>query len=156
MGANIDSFEHQNPIIPKKAKFIPTGGSGTKSVMEEIEIPDITVNLSNKDTNEENIPDELIMSGKQFKILNSKMNSILQFLADTGSKHYVSGVEVDYLLTTQESRLSTLIDDVDKRNDEMVLNHSRSINGEISKLSDVSKELHELLAKQLEETKVFL
>lgn len=29
------------------------------------------------DPKEENIPDEMIMSGKKFKILNSKMNLIL-------------------------------------------------------------------------------
>ncbi|CAH1435811.1 unnamed protein product [Lactuca virosa] len=84
------------------------------------------------------------------------MSWILQFLADTSSKHYVSGVEVEYLLKAQESRLRTLIDDVHKRNDERVLNHSQTLNGEIFKLRDVLKERHEILAKQLEETKVFL
>ncbi|CAI9303783.1 unnamed protein product [Lactuca saligna] len=56
---------------------------------------------------EEDILDNFIMSGKKFKILNSKMNSILQFLADTGRKNSVSGVEVEYLLKYQESRLKT-------------------------------------------------
>lgn len=57
------------------------------------------------DPEEDNIPNEMIMSGRQFNILNSKMNLILQFLADTGSKHSISGVEVDSLLKDQESRL---------------------------------------------------
>lgn len=48
-GENIDSGEHQNPIIPKKTNLIPSGVSGTDSVMDEVEIPDITVNLSNED-----------------------------------------------------------------------------------------------------------
>ncbi|CAH1424012.1 unnamed protein product [Lactuca virosa] len=48
------------------------------------------------------------------------------------------------------------IDDVDKRNDERILNHFRNLTGEVSKLHDVSKECHELFAKQLEETKVYL
>ncbi|CAI9292929.1 unnamed protein product [Lactuca saligna] len=47
---------------------------------------------------EDDILDDLIMSGKQFKILNSKMNSILHFLADTGDKNSTCGVEVEYLL----------------------------------------------------------
>ncbi|CAI9299820.1 unnamed protein product [Lactuca saligna] len=37
-----------------------------------------------------------------------------------------------------------------------VLTHSKTLNGEISKLHDVSKEIHEILAKQLEEPKVLL
>lgn len=37
---------------------------------------------------DENIPDKLIMSGKQFKIINSKINSLLQIQADTGEKKY--------------------------------------------------------------------
>lgn len=72
---------------------------------------------------------------------------VLQFLADTGSKNFLSNIKVGYLIKAQESRLKDLIDDVDKQNEERVHNHSRSLNGEISKLSDVSKERHELLAK---------
>ncbi|CAI9275729.1 unnamed protein product [Lactuca saligna] len=52
---------------------------------------------------EEDIPDYLIMSGKQFKILNIKMKMILQFLVDTRTKNSVSGVEVEYIFKSQES-----------------------------------------------------
>lgn len=52
---------------------------------------------------EEDIPNDIIMSSKQFKILNSKMNYLLQFMADTGGKNYVNRVEFDYLLKDQES-----------------------------------------------------
>lgn len=69
----------------------------------------------------------MIMFGKQFKILNTKINMILQFLVDIGNKNSLSRIEVDYLLKAQQSRLKNLIDDVDKRNDERVLNHSRSL-----------------------------
>ncbi|CAH1432086.1 unnamed protein product [Lactuca virosa] len=93
---------------------------------------------------EEDIPDDLFMSVKQFKILNCKMISILQFLADTGNKHSISGVEVEYLLKTQESRLKTLIENVDKRSDDQVVTQSCTFNHDISKLRDVEKEHHEL------------
>lgn len=55
---------------------------------------------------ENDIPDELIMSimsSKQFKILNSKINSLLQFFANTGGKNYVTRVEFDYLMKAQEN-----------------------------------------------------
>ncbi|CAI9278681.1 unnamed protein product [Lactuca saligna] len=42
------------------------------------------------DPEEEDILDHML--GKQFKILSKKLNSLLQFQADLGSKHYVSGI----------------------------------------------------------------
>ncbi|CAI9296860.1 unnamed protein product [Lactuca saligna] len=39
------------------------------------------------DPKEEEIPDNLILTGKQFKILNQKLNSLLQIQADRGRKH---------------------------------------------------------------------
>lgn len=94
------------------------------------------------DPEEQNIPDEIIISKKHFKILNSKTNSILQFFADIRSKHYVSEFEVDSLLKAQESRLHSLINDVNKRNNERILNHSCNLTSEVSNLSDVSNECH--------------
>lgn len=45
---------------------------------------------------EDEVPDEAIMFGKQLKILISKMNSILYFLSDTTGKTSISGIEVEY------------------------------------------------------------
>ncbi|CAI9285288.1 unnamed protein product [Lactuca saligna] len=39
------------------------------------------------DPNEEDIPDHMLMSGKKFKILNQKLNSLIQLQADAGGKH---------------------------------------------------------------------
>ncbi|CAI9267253.1 unnamed protein product [Lactuca saligna] len=79
---------------------------------------------------EEDIPDDLIM--------------------------LVSGVKVEYILKSQESRLKTLIEDVDKHNDDRAVTQSRTFNNEISNLRDVSQECHERFEKQFVETKVFL
>lgn len=43
------------------------------------------------DPEENNVDDNAVMSGKQFKILNSKSNSILQVLNDNGSKSSMRG-----------------------------------------------------------------
>ncbi|CAI9286819.1 unnamed protein product [Lactuca saligna] len=65
------------------------------------------------DYEEENIPDDLIMSGKQFKILNSKINSLLQIQADTGGKYFVAEFEMEYLMKAPETRLRNLIEGIE-------------------------------------------
>ncbi|CAI9294800.1 unnamed protein product [Lactuca saligna] len=57
-----------------------------------------TVNVVMQDLEEDDVSDNAIISDKQFKILNSKMNSILQFLNDNVGKSFVISVEVEYLL----------------------------------------------------------
>ena len=69
------------------------------------------------DSEEEDIPDHILMSGKQFKVLNRKLNSILQFQADSGSKHSVSGIEVDVMLKAIEHRLEHKLVVIDKNNE---------------------------------------
>ncbi|CAI9284370.1 unnamed protein product [Lactuca saligna] len=51
------------------------------------------------DLEEDNIPDNMPMSRKNFKILNKNLNSLLQIQVDTGGKNFVSGVEVEFMLT---------------------------------------------------------
>lgn len=63
---------------------------------------------------EDNVKDHDIMSDKHFKILNSKLNSILQFIHNSVRMSSVSGQEVKYLLKSQEARTNTLVDGVDK------------------------------------------
>lgn len=50
------------------------------------------------------MPDNAIVSGKQFKILKSKLNLILRSFNDSAGKFFVIGVEVKYLLKAQYSR----------------------------------------------------
>lgn len=47
------------------------------------------------DAEEEAFPNHMLMTMKQFKILNSKLNSILQSKADIGGGSLVSILEVD-------------------------------------------------------------
>lgn len=102
---------------------------------------------------EEDIHDDLIISGKQYKILNSKMNSLFQFMGNTIGKNCVTRVEVDYLLKAQESRLRTLNGEVDKNHEERLVTHSSSFNHEITKLRDVAKARHEIIMENMTETK---
>lgn len=54
----------------------------------------------------------------------------------------MSGIEVEYLLKAQESHLKTMIENVDKQNDERMVNYSRTIDYQISKLRNAAKERH--------------
>ncbi|CAH1449341.1 unnamed protein product [Lactuca virosa] len=102
---------------------------------------------------ENDIPDELIMSGKQLRIINSKINSLLQITVDTRGKNYVTGVEMDYLLKSQESRLRNLIEVVEPKQEERLVTHSKSFYYEIQKLRDVAQERHEFFMEKVNATK---
>lgn len=99
------------------------------------------------------MPDEAIMPDKHFKILNSKMNSILQISSDIIGKTSVSCVEVEYLLKVQETRTLTLIEDMDKLINECLANHFQPFDFKILKLLDVKKEHHELFEKMVFDSK---
>ncbi|CAI9296672.1 unnamed protein product [Lactuca saligna] len=61
------------------------------------------------DDEETDFPDHMLMTMKQFKILNTKLNSIIQSLVDLGGVHYVSNLEVDGMLSLLEGRLTTKV-----------------------------------------------
>lgn len=67
------------------------------------------------DPKEEEILDHILISGKQFKILNRKLNSLLQLHADAKSRHNVTGIEVDVMLKAQENRLKSVMDHMEKK-----------------------------------------
>ncbi|CAI9286904.1 unnamed protein product [Lactuca saligna] len=65
------------------------------------------------DSEEENIEYHAIMLGKQYKILNSKLNMILQFLNDyVGSSSSINKEDVEFLLKSQESKMKFLANNV--------------------------------------------
>lgn len=59
------------------------------------------------DDEEENFLDHMLMSMKQFKIINKKLNSIIQSQADMGGSKSVSSMEIDGMLKAIEARLIT-------------------------------------------------
>lgn len=64
------------------------------------------------DSEEANMDDNAIMSGKQYKILNSIRNSIVQFINDNSGKSNLSGKQVEFLWKSQEYWTQTLINNV--------------------------------------------
>ena len=84
------------------------------------------------------------MSGKQFKVLNRKLNSILQYQADSGSKHSVSRIEVDVMLKAVEHRLQHKIDVNDKNNKLRIKAHNDMYTSSLKELPNVATERHVL------------
>lgn len=76
------------------------------------------------DPKEYNIPDNMLMLGKQFKILNNKLNSSLQIHADTGGQKFVSGVEVEFMLKSQENWLKLAMEEIEKQYEDLLKNHA--------------------------------
>ncbi|CAI9286970.1 unnamed protein product [Lactuca saligna] len=100
------------------------------------------------DSDKEKIPDHMIMSGKQFKILNRKLNYLLQFQANAVNNHSISGIEVDVMLNAQEHCIQSKIDsvnrDLESRNKE-VKTVRENVNLKIQELhDDMAKEFAEL------------
>ncbi|CAI9276979.1 unnamed protein product [Lactuca saligna] len=54
----------------------------------------------------EDFPDHMLMSIKQFKILNKKLNSIIQYQADVGGGSSMSSSELDGLMKAFEARMA--------------------------------------------------
>ncbi|CAI9290462.1 unnamed protein product [Lactuca saligna] len=61
------------------------------------------------DEEETDFPDHMLMTMKQLKILNTKLNSILQSQADLGRGNLVTSLEVDGLLKMVEGRISSKV-----------------------------------------------
>lgn len=80
----------------------------------------------------------MLMSGKQFKILNKKYNYLLQSQADSRAKNSVSGIEVDVMLKAVELRIKKKLDIVDKNNELRVKDQADSFNSEIKELRTVA------------------
>ncbi|CAI9284827.1 unnamed protein product [Lactuca saligna] len=99
------------------------------------------------DPEEEGIPDHMLISRKQFKILNRKLNSLLQIQADTGSRHSVSGIEDDVLLKAQEHRLKTFMEQIDMKQEERLKHQSESFVHE----EDVNLKIEEVCTKLTKE-----
>ncbi|CAI9268460.1 unnamed protein product [Lactuca saligna] len=105
------------------------------------------------DTDEENLPGDLNMSGKQFKLLNSTINYLLQIQEDTWGRHFVNGIEMEYLLKNQENCFRSLVEIIKRKQAEKLAVHSKSFDYEIQKLRDIAKKFHEIFCSTSYENK---
>lgn len=101
------------------------------------------------DLEEDNMPDHMVMSRKQFEILNYKLNSLLQIQTDTGGRNTVSGIGVDLLLKSQENRLMPAMEQIKSKHEERLKHHVKSFQYEVKELRAVAKEHHLLFVEEV-------
>lgn len=101
------------------------------------------------DPEEENIPNHLHMFAKQFKTLNKKLNSLLQFIADARIRNHVSGIEIDVVLTAQELHLKNMMDQMDKNNELQIKSQTDPFNHVVKELKSVAKEWYILFIQDV-------
>ncbi|CAI9262042.1 unnamed protein product [Lactuca saligna] len=112
--------------------------------------------------------DHMLMTMKQFKILNTKLNSILQSQADLGGGNSMTSLEVDGLLKLREwritskvsgmikdseSRLLEKIDICDHSNEMRVNSHKSTFEGDLKELKLVAKERHVLFVQDVKKVR---
>ncbi|CAI9285485.1 unnamed protein product [Lactuca saligna] len=110
----------------------------------------------------------MLMTMKQFKILNTKLNSILQSQADLGGGNSVTSLEMDGLLKMVEGRISSkvlgmikdsksrLLDKIDlcDHSNEMRVNAQKStFEGDLKELKLVAKERHVLFIQDVKKVR---
>ncbi|CAI9265787.1 unnamed protein product [Lactuca saligna] len=84
------------------------------------------------DEEEENFPDHMLMSMKQFKIMNKKLNSVTQSQVDMGGN--------------SESQLLEKVDHSDQNNELGVNSQASKFMGAVKELKQVAKERHTLFS----------
>ena len=95
----------------------------------------------------------MLMSGKQFKILNRKLNTILQSQADSGVKHSLSSMEVDAMIKAAERGLLEKIDGNDKNNELRLKAQGKNFYGALQELKNVTKERHVLFVQEVKKVR---
>ncbi|CAI9290611.1 unnamed protein product [Lactuca saligna] len=88
------------------------------------------------DDEEENFLDRMLMSMKQFKILNKKLNSIIQSQADMGE-----------VIRCQEWKL--MVDQNDQNNELRIKSQSSTFNGEVQDFRRLDKERHVMFVQDV-------
>ncbi|CAI9270043.1 unnamed protein product [Lactuca saligna] len=120
------------------------------------------------DDEEEDFPDHMLMSMKQFKILNKKLNSIIQSQADMGGGSSVSSFEINRLMKAFEaimvSKVSGMIKDTASRILEKVdqSDHTTELRinsfnskyvGAVKELTNVQNERHTLFVMDVKKVR---
>ncbi|CAI9299544.1 unnamed protein product [Lactuca saligna] len=95
----------------------------------------------------------MLLTRKQFKILNQKLNSLLQIQAGGGNKHSVSSLEVDIILKCQKHRLHEAISDVDRNTEKRVKAQSLNFTYDLIELKVVAKGRHFLFIQDVKKVR---
>ncbi|CAI9261474.1 unnamed protein product [Lactuca saligna] len=110
----------------------------------------------------------MLMTMKQYKILNQKLNSIIQSQADLGGGSSISSMEVDSMLKMCESRIIAKVSGMLKASETMLMekvdysyqttdlrlkNQRSNFLGEVKDLRSVAKERHVLFVQDIKKVR---
>ncbi|KAL7609165.1 hypothetical protein Lser_V15G10960 [Lactuca serriola] len=105
------------------------------------------------DSDEEDIPDHMLMTGKQFKILNQKLETIIQTQADSGKMSSISAMEVDIMIKGAEKRIMGKIDKLDKNNELRLKSQGSNFTSAVQDLKAATKERHILFVQDVKKVR---
>ncbi|CAI9303222.1 unnamed protein product [Lactuca saligna] len=120
------------------------------------------------DDTEEEFPDHMLMTMKQFKIQNSKLSSIFQTQADIEGSSSVSSLEVDSMLKVFEGRVTTKVSGMireskarvlekvdfnDQTNDNRMSSQRKDFLHEVKDLKAVTRERHVLYVQEVKKVR---
>ncbi|CAI9260356.1 unnamed protein product [Lactuca saligna] len=151
-------FSSQSTETPKPTSPTETDHEGFGGTFEDLEFQD----------EEQDFPDHMLMMMKQYKILNKKLNSIIQSQADLGGGSSISSLEVDSMLKMCESRiiakvlgmlkaseivLMEKIDYSDENTELHLKNQRNDFLGEVKDLRSIAKERHVLFVHEVKKVR---
>ncbi|KAL7601073.1 hypothetical protein Lser_V15G24877 [Lactuca serriola] len=105
------------------------------------------------DSDEEDIPDHMLMTGKQFKILNQKLKAIIQSQADSGRMSLISAMEVDVMIKGAEKRIMEKVYQTDKNNELRVKAPGNNFTSAVQDLKAATKERHILFVQDVKKVR---
>ncbi|KAL7591219.1 hypothetical protein Lser_V15G33877 [Lactuca serriola] len=129
----------ENPIPSQQMSDPEVEGGAFGGVLDDISF----------DSEEEEIPDHMLMTGKQFKILNQKLKTIIQSQADSGRMSSISAMEVDIMIKGAEKRILEKVDQSDKNNELRVQAQGNNFTTTLKDLKAANKERHLLFIQDV-------
>ncbi|KAL7587313.1 hypothetical protein Lser_V15G40383 [Lactuca serriola] len=105
------------------------------------------------DSDEEDIPDHMLMTGKQFKILNQKLKTIIQTQADSGRMSSISAMEVDVMIKGAEKQIMEKIDQSNKNNELRLKAQGSNFTSAVQDLKAATKEHHILFVQDVKKVR---
>ncbi|KAL7609544.1 hypothetical protein Lser_V15G13888 [Lactuca serriola] len=133
----------ENPIPSQQMSDPEVEGDAFGGILDDISF----------DSDEEEIPDHMLMTGKQFKILNQKLKTIIQSQADSGRMSSISAMEVDIMIKGAEKHILEKVDQSDKNNELRVQAQGNNFTTTLKDLKAANKERHLLFIQDVKKVR---
>ncbi|CAI9270122.1 unnamed protein product [Lactuca saligna] len=130
-------FSSQSTDTAKPTSPTETDHEGFRGTFEDLEFQD----------EEEDFPNHMLITMKQYKILNQKLNSIIHSQADLGGGSSISSLEVDSMLKMCESRIIAKVSRMLKASETVLM--EKEVKKVREDVNSKIQELHEEMNKEI-------